>query len=164
MIKLKFMIFERELNLPTYSLSEKKDRTKSTFIDSNRVDTVVRIPHFLDVKEFIQDDTFYKMIFETCHEACISDNKIVSLSCSGSEKIKLYLERFFEKNNLGVIVDSDFKYKFGFFEIKIKLNKYITFKDIGNAYISVLEGFHISDEDIKGKKLILRKKISNEEN
>lgn len=40
MLKLKFTSLERELDLPLYSLSEKKSRQKSCFVDSNRVDTV----------------------------------------------------------------------------------------------------------------------------
>lgn len=164
MLNLIPILRERELDLPIYSLSEKKNRTKSTFVDSNRVDTVSIPPEFLDVGKFIQSDDFCEMIFKTWHQASTNDNKIVSLSCSGNEEIKLYLKRFFEGNNLGVIVKSESNSHFGFFEIKIKLNECITFKDIRNAYISVLERFHISDEDIRGKKLILRKKIRNEKN
>lgn len=40
MNQLKFISFERKLDLPLYSLSEKKSRQKSCFVDSNRVDTV----------------------------------------------------------------------------------------------------------------------------
>lgn len=40
MFQLKFVSPERELDLPLYSLSEKKSRQKSCFVDSNRVDTV----------------------------------------------------------------------------------------------------------------------------
>lgn len=40
MLEPKFISSERELDLPLYSLSEKKSRQKSCFVDSNRVDTV----------------------------------------------------------------------------------------------------------------------------
>lgn len=40
MFELEFISSERELDLPLYSLSEKKSRQKSCFVDSNRVDTV----------------------------------------------------------------------------------------------------------------------------
>lgn len=37
---LELLINKRRLDLPIYSLSEKKSREKSCFIDHNRVDTV----------------------------------------------------------------------------------------------------------------------------
>lgn len=40
MLQFKFGMPKRELDLPLYSLSEKKSRQKSCFVDSNRVDTV----------------------------------------------------------------------------------------------------------------------------
>lgn len=40
MLQLEVISFERELDLPLYSLSEDKTRQKSCFIDSNRIDTV----------------------------------------------------------------------------------------------------------------------------
>lgn len=164
MLKLIPISSGRILNLTMNSLSEKKDRTKSTFIDSNRIDTVKIHPGDLTKEGFIESGYFYKMIFDTCYKASISDNKIVSLSCDGSKSIKSYLENFFENNNLGAIVNNrDYDYHYSI-EIKVKLNENITFEDIGNAYISELEKINLSDEDIKGKKLILKKKINNEEN
>lgn len=40
MLQFRCGLPERELDLPLYSLSEKKTRQKSCFVDSNRVDTV----------------------------------------------------------------------------------------------------------------------------
>lgn len=40
MLELKHVSLERELDLPIYPLTKEKSRVKSTFIDSNRVDTV----------------------------------------------------------------------------------------------------------------------------
>lgn len=40
MFRLKLISPERKLDIPTYSLSEKKTSLKSCFIDSNRIDTV----------------------------------------------------------------------------------------------------------------------------
>lgn len=40
MLQLEVISFERELDLPLYSLSEDKTRQKSCFIDSDRIDTV----------------------------------------------------------------------------------------------------------------------------
>lgn len=167
MLKPKFILSERKLDLPIYSLSEKKDRTKSTFVDSNRVDTVRPCSRFYHLKDFIQDECFYKMIFETCYEAIISDNKRILLSypreSACGDEIEEFLENFFERQNLGVIFNCDYnKYKQGI--IEIKLNENVTFKDIGNAYISVLERFSLPEEDIKVKKMVLKKKINNEEN
>lgn len=160
---LKIITKERKLVFPIYDFDLiKKKKPKSTFIDSNRVDTVKIHPRDLTRKGFIESGYFYKMIFDTCYKAIISDNKVVSLSCDGSKSIRLYLENFFKNNNLGVIVNNrDYDY---YNSIEIKLNENITFEDIGNAYISELEKINLSDEDIKGKKLILKKKISNEEN
>ncbi len=165
MLKLRFLL-ERELDLPIYSLTEKKSRVKSTFVDSNRVDTVqpAIINFDFDIKEFIRSGNFYEMVFEDCYKASISDNRIVSLSCDCNDEIKYYLKNFFANNNLGVIVnEGDYDYHYNF-EIRIKLNENITFEDIGNAYISELERINLSNEDIKGKRLTLKKKINNDEN
>lgn len=40
MFQLRTFSSKRKLDLPLYSLSQKKSRQKSCFIDSNRVDTV----------------------------------------------------------------------------------------------------------------------------
>ena len=40
MLKLRVIPPERKMELPVYRLTEKKDRQKSCFIDSNRIDTV----------------------------------------------------------------------------------------------------------------------------
>lgn len=40
MLQLKTFTSKRKLDLPLYSLTQKKLRQKSCFIDSNRVDTV----------------------------------------------------------------------------------------------------------------------------
>lgn len=164
MLKLKFISSKRRLDLPIYSLTEKKSRVKSTFIDHNRVDTVRPVPCDLTVDEFIMSGYFHKMIFEDCYEASKRDNMVVSLSgeFAKSDEIESYLRRFFVDNKLGVIIG---KYTgYCSFYIEIKLNKNITFEDIGNAYISELERVNLSKEDIKSKKLTLKKKINNEGN
>lgn len=40
MFQLKLISPDRKLDIPTYSLSEKKTSPKSCFIDNNRIDTV----------------------------------------------------------------------------------------------------------------------------
>ena len=164
MLKLKFTSSIRKLDLPIYSLTEKKSRVKSTFIDHNRVDTVKPGIGMLTLEGFIKSGYFYEMVFEDCYEASKKDNKIVSLPCDSRDDIKLYLENFFVNNNLGVIVNKgDYDYHYSF-EIKIKLNKNITFEAIDNAYTLEQEKIHLSNKNVKCKKLTPKKKINNDEN
>lgn len=167
----------RELDLPIYSLTEPKSREKSTFVDSNHVDTILlaEIAHRksrqknLTIREFIKSEDFYEIIFNNCYNASVKDDKSLFILYYFNNETESYLKKFFLINNLGIITNSSinndrYSASYGEYYIEIKLNENTTFKDIVNAYISELEKINLSDEDIKSKRLTLKKKINNNEN
>lgn len=115
MLSLKFGMPKRELDLPLRRLTERKDRTKSTFIDPNRIDTVRRpVPRDLSLDGFIKSDFFYNMIARETYEACMSKDRILLLSSDLSDSEESFLRRFFADNNLGVIIDVDHAFGKGY--------------------------------------------------
>ena len=151
---------KRKLNIPIYTISNKKHKSKGGFIDSNRIDTV-KLAHLchrkyyyynLSIEEFIESEDFYNIIYNTCYNAIISDNKVVSLSDNFSHTIASYLQNFFFVNNLGIITSTDiYDQLHDLYNIQIKLNESITFEDIKSAYILELKKCHISIKNIENK-------------
>lgn len=60
MLKLIFKSSKKKLDLPLYSLTEKKSRVKSTFIDENRPDTVK--PRIVDLTNIPGEETKSKQL------------------------------------------------------------------------------------------------------
>lgn len=181
MLNLEVIPFERELDLSKYSLTDEENNLKGTFIDENRIDTVRLVELIerrsryekLTIEEFTGSEDFYKIIFNTCYNASVSDDKFVCLLDYFNEEIASYLKTFFSVNNLGVVTDShvdlDRRYDasyatYGRYFIKIKLNENITFEDIRKVYSSELEKLNLSIEDIEkrdGNQLTKKRKNSN---
>lgn len=164
----------RRFIFPTYILSNDKNKSKGGFIDPNRIDTVLLAKLYeeksryeqLTIEKFIGSEDFYKIIFNTCYNASVSDDKTVLLSDYFSGKIASYLKNFFSVNNLGVVINlyvdnNVHSISYGKYSIIIKLNENITFEDIKNNYILELEKYNLSTEgigEISGNQLTLKGK------
>lgn len=152
---------KRSLKLPRYSLSEKKNRTKSTFLDSNRIDIITSTMEFnkkceyfhLNVYEFICSEEFYNIIFRNCYNASLNSEKTLLLSVYYNDKVVAHIKEFFLSNSLGIIEKSSTSCRISYNKttITIKLSNNVTFEDIRNAYALELQKYNLKIEDIENK-------------